>query len=72
MEFYVLVVSGGVEIEKDGPLMSGLDQLARAKELWRDCDPMNGDNLFWLDVDLSAGTVSVGSFNEGDLTEDVG
>ncbi len=72
MKHYVLVMSGGVEIEKDGPFGSAKRQLDRAKELWRSLDATKGDNVFWLDVNVR-GVVHVGAFIGGQLDEeDVG
>jgi len=69
MKFYVLVLSGGVEIEKSGPFTDAGLQLAEAKRLWSELDPMKGDNVFWLDVS-STDVVFVGAFVEGQLDEE--
>jgi hypothetical protein len=68
MKNYLIVMSGGVEVEKVGPFDSTEDQIARAKEIWTTLDPMSGDNIFWMD--LEQGDVHVGAFSEGVLDKD--
>jgi len=70
-EYYFLVVSGGTEIEKEGPFETFKERDARAKVVWRHLSPDKGDNIFWLDI--AVGDVvneyepDVGAYIGGDL-----
>lgn len=72
MLFYYLVVSGGVEIEKEGPYISYKDRDKAARKEWNSPEfNQHQDSVFWLDTDAASAEVKVGAYTQSDLdTED--
>lgn len=68
MSYYILVVSGGTEICKDGPYPTFEERDAAARSMWNNVADQDTENLFWLDVGEDA-EVKVGAFIGGDLDE---
>jgi hypothetical protein len=50
-KFYLIVISGGVEIDHRGPFESELIRDTEAKALWIYMNPANSDNIFKLNTD---------------------
>lgn len=72
MLYYYLVVSKGLEIEKEGPFISYKDRDKAARKEWNSLEfNQYQDSVFWLDTDADSAEIKVGAYTQGDLdTED--
>lgn len=60
--YYILLTSGGTEIDKMGPYPTFHLRNIAAKDMWEKTCNQVEENLFWLDV--VDGEVSVGAFTD--------
>ena len=65
-KFYVLIVTGGTEIDYKGPYKTELGRDAEASHLWNDELRQEYDQVFMLDID-GRGRPKVSSYCDGDL-----
>lgn len=66
MKHYILVLSGGTEIAKEGPYPTAKERDNEARRMWQSTCNQDQENLFWLDVGDDA-EVSVGPYTGDDL-----
>ena len=69
MSFYVIKIWGAVEPSMEGPFEKIEDRLAQAKEMWKDCNGDNCDNLFKLDIAPGC-EPQIFPFLEGELSDE--